>query len=40
MPLPLIPVLLGGAALASAAFGLKKGYDAYCQWLDCWGLFL
>lgn len=29
MPLPLIPVLLGGAALASAAFGAKKGYDAY-----------
>lgn len=29
MPLPLIPVLLGGAALASAAFGVKKGYDAY-----------
>ncbi|ANV97457.1 hypothetical protein BBW65_00885 [Helicobacter enhydrae] len=29
MPLPLIPVLLGGAALATAAFGVKKGYDAY-----------
>lgn len=29
MPLPLIPVLLGGAALATAAFGAKKGYDAY-----------
>ena len=29
MPLPLIPVLLGGAALVTAAFGAKKGYDAY-----------
>ncbi|STQ86044.1 hypothetical protein LS73_002550 [Helicobacter muridarum] len=29
MPLPLIPVLLGGAAVATALFGAKKGYDAY-----------
>ncbi|WP_169975591.1 MULTISPECIES: hypothetical protein [unclassified Campylobacter] len=29
MPLPLIPVLVGGASLAAAAFGAKKGYDAY-----------
>lgn len=29
MPLPLIPVLIGGAALVTAAFGAKKGYDAY-----------
>lgn len=29
MPLPLIPVLLGGTALVTAAFGAKKGYDAY-----------
>ena len=29
MPLPLIPVVLGGLAIASAAFGAKKGIDAY-----------
>jgi len=28
MPLPLIPVVLGGVALFSAAFGVKKGVDA------------
>lgn len=28
MPLPLIPLLLGGAALASAGYGVKKGIDA------------
>lgn len=31
MPLPLIPIILGGASLASAAFGAKKGYDAVCD---------
>ncbi|MDA3076743.1 hypothetical protein OFO12_05065 [Campylobacter sp. JMF_04 NA10] len=29
MPLPFIPILLGAAALGSAAYGVKKGYDAY-----------
>ena len=29
MPLPLIPVVLGGASLLAGAFGAKKGYDAY-----------
>lgn len=28
MPLPLIPLLLGGAALVSAGYGVKKGIDA------------
>lgn len=28
MPLPLIPLLLGGAALVTAGFGVKKGFDA------------
>ena len=28
MPLPLIPLLLGGAALLTAGFGVKKGFDA------------
>jgi hypothetical protein len=28
MPFPLIPIVLGGAALVSAAFGIKKGVDA------------
>lgn len=28
MPLPLIPVLLGGASLLAGAFGVKKGLDA------------
>lgn len=28
MPLPLIPVLLGGAALIAGGYGAKKGYDA------------
>lgn len=29
MPLPLIPILLGGAALATAGYGVKKAIDAY-----------
>lgn len=29
MPLPLIPVILGGGAIATAIFGAKKGLDAY-----------
>ena len=29
MPLPLVPLLIGGGALATAIFGAKKGYDAY-----------
>ena len=29
MPLPLIPILLGGAAVAVAGYGVKKGIDAY-----------
>ncbi|MBD5167562.1 MAG: hypothetical protein HDT11_01495 [Helicobacter sp.] len=29
MPLPLIPILLGGAAVAAAGYGVKKGIDAY-----------
>ena len=29
MPLPLIPILLGGAAIAAAGYGVKKGIDAY-----------
>lgn len=29
MPLPLIPVVLGGAALAAAGYGVKKAIDAY-----------
>lgn len=29
MPLPLIPILLGGAALATAGYGVKKAFDAY-----------
>ena len=28
MPLPLIPVLLGGASLIASAVGIKKGFDA------------
>ena len=28
MPLPLIPVLLGGASLLAGAVGVKKGLDA------------
>ena len=28
MPLPLIPVLLGGASLAAGAFGVKKALEA------------
>ena len=28
MPLPLIPIILGGASLAAAALGIKKGVDA------------
>lgn len=28
MPLPLIPIILGAASLAGAAFGVKKGLDA------------
>lgn len=28
MPLPLIPVLLGGAALLAGGYGIKKGFDA------------
>lgn len=28
MPFPLIPIVLGGAALVSAVFGIKKGVDA------------
>lgn len=28
MPLPLIPIVLGGAAVVSAVFGVKKGVDA------------
>ena len=28
MPLPLIPVLLGGASLIASAVGIKKGLDA------------
>lgn len=28
MPLPLIPLILGGAALCTAGFGVKKGLDA------------
>ncbi len=28
MPLPLIPLVLGGAALVTGGFGAKKGYDA------------
>lgn len=28
MPLPLIPILLGGASIAAAAHGVKKGVDA------------
>ncbi|HEC1757697.1 hypothetical protein L8W50_05330 [Campylobacter lari] len=31
MPLPLIPVLLGAAALGAAGYGAKKGYDGYCD---------
>jgi hypothetical protein len=27
MPLPLIPVIIGGAALMGGGFGIKKGYD-------------
>ncbi|MBP3224115.1 MAG: hypothetical protein J6M14_02270 [Campylobacter sp.] len=29
MPLPFIPIILGGVALATGAYGVKKGYDAY-----------
>lgn len=29
MPLPLIPIVLGGISIAGTAFGAKKGYDAY-----------
>lgn len=29
MPLPLIPLILGGAAVAAAGYGVKKGIDAY-----------
>lgn len=29
MPLPLIPIILGGAAVAVAGYGVKKGIDAY-----------
>lgn len=29
MPLPLIPVILGGISLATGAWGVKKGVDAY-----------
>ena len=29
MPLPLIPLILGGAAVAAAGYGVKKGVDAY-----------
>ena len=29
MPLPLIPIFLGAGALATGAYGAKKGYDAY-----------
>lgn len=29
MPLPFIPFILGGAALAAAGYGVKKGFDAY-----------
>jgi hypothetical protein len=29
MPIPLIPLLLGGAVAASSVFGLKKGADGY-----------
>lgn len=28
MPLPFIPIILGGLAAATAAVGVKKGYDA------------
>ena len=28
MPLPLIPVLIGGAALLAGGYGVKKGLDA------------
>ena len=28
MPLPLIPVLIGGAALLTGGYGVKKGLDA------------
>lgn len=28
MPLPLIPLIIGGASLLTAAFGVKKGLDA------------
>lgn len=31
MPLPLIPLILGAAALFSGGYGAKKGYDAYCD---------
>ena len=34
MPLPLIPVVLGGASLLAGAFGAKKGYDAYSDKKD------
>lgn len=29
MPLPLMPVILGGVSLTTGAFGVKKGVDAY-----------
>ncbi len=31
MPLPLIPALLWGGVALATSYGVKKGYDAYCD---------